>query len=256
MEKPRPSPNFGKFTSTRATCGRRSATAAGSSVGSRRRTNGVPASAGTTRSLGCGELSVTTRRCLINAAIDVFLERRDADAVHHVDEALGVAIAVAEVALDQALDHVGHLGARERGTDDFAKCGLRATRAYLALVAADLDLVPLVAILVDAEDTDMADVVVAAGVHAARDVQVEIADIVQVVEVVELALDGFGDRNGLGVGEGAEVAARAADDVGEEAEVRRVETQQPHLVPERHELVLAHVGEHQVLLVRHAQLAE
>ena len=68
----------------------------------------------------------------------------------------------------------------------------------------------------------------------------------QVVEVVELALDGFGDRNGLGVGEGAEVAARAADDVGEEAKVRRVETQQPHLVPERHQLILAHIGEHQL----------
>src|SRR5437868_3711705 len=128
MEKPRPSPNFGKFTSTRATCGRRSATAAGSSVGSRR----------TTSRSGCGELSLTTRRCLINAAIDVFLERRDAEAVHHVDEALGLAVAMVEVALDQALDHLGHLGAREGGTDDFAKCGLRATRAYLALVAADL----------------------------------------------------------------------------------------------------------------------
>src|SRR5256885_1463695 len=160
MEKPRPSPNFGKFTSTRATCGRRSAKAAGSSVGSRRRTS--PS--------GDGEFSRTTRRCLINAAIDVFLERRDAEAVHHVDEALGVAVAVVEVALDQALDHVGHLGARERGADHFAKCGLGATRAYLALVAADLDLVPLVAVLVDAENTDVADVVVAAGVHAARDI--------------------------------------------------------------------------------------
>src|SRR5437868_5006215 len=150
MEKPRPSPNFGKFTSTRATFGRRSAKAAGSSVGSRRRTS--PS--------GDGELSWTTRHCLINAAIDVFLERRDADAVHQVDEALGVAIAVAEVALDQALDHVGHLGARDRGTDHFAKRGLRATRAHLALVSADLDLVPLVAVLIDAEDTDVADVVV------------------------------------------------------------------------------------------------
>src|SRR5437764_7369370 len=142
MEKPRPSPNFGKFTSTRATGGRRSATAAGSSVGSRRRTNGVPASAGTTRSLGCGELSVTTRRCLINAAIDIFLERRDADAFHHVDEALGVAVAVVEIALDQAPDHVGHLSARDRGADHFAKRGLRATRPNLPLVPADLDLVP------------------------------------------------------------------------------------------------------------------
>src|SRR5438067_5834904 len=225
MEKPRPSPNFGKFTSTRATCGRRSATAAGSSVGSRRRTS-PPL-------LGCGELSLTTRRCLINAAIDVFLERRDAEAVHHVDEALGVAVAVVEVALDQAPDHVGHLSARDRGADHFAKRGLRATRPNLALVAADLDLVPLLAVLVDAEDADVADVVVAAGVHAAGDVEVEIADVVQVVEVVEATLNRFGNRNRLGVGERAEVAAWAADDVGEQADVGRGQASALDLLPQQ-----------------------
>src|SRR5689334_1133681 len=160
MENPRPSPNFGKCTSTRATRARRSATAAGSSVGSSRTTS---PSGG-----DCG--SLTTRRCLINAAIDVFLEGRDADAVHHLDEALGVAVAVREIALDQLLDDVRHFGARERRADDFAERGLRRAGTYLALVTADLDLVPLLAVLVDAEDADMADMVMAAGVHAARDV--------------------------------------------------------------------------------------
>src|SRR3954462_4521687 len=129
MEKPRPSPNFGKCTSTRATCARRWATAAGSSVGSRR----------TTSPSGDGELSVTTRRCLINAAIDVFLEGRDADAVHHLDEALDLAVAVREIALDQLLDDVRHLGARERRSDDFAERspGRRFARSRLSLIAAD-----------------------------------------------------------------------------------------------------------------------
>src|SRR4051812_15696348 len=120
MEKPRPSPNFGKCTSTRATYASRWATAAGSSVGSRRSTS--PPS-------GDGELSVTTRRCLINAAIDVFLEGGDAEAVHHVDEALGVAIAVREIAVDQPLDHVGHFGAGEGWADHFAERGARGTLA-------------------------------------------------------------------------------------------------------------------------------
>src|SRR4051812_27159125 len=250
MEKPRPSPNFGKCTSTRATCARRSATAAGSSVGSRR----------TTSPSGDGELSVTTRRCLINAAIDVFLEGCDADAVHHLDEALGLAVAVREIALDQPLDDTGHLRARDGWADDFAERRLRTARPDLALVAADLDLVPLLAVLIDAEDADVADMVVAAGVHATRDVEVELADVVQVVKRVALffhhALDRFRHGNRLGVGERAEVAAGAADDVGEKAEVGRVEAEQAHFMPKRHELVLAHVGEHQVLLVRDAQLSE
>ena len=136
----------------------------------------------------------TTCRPLMSVAIDAFLEGLDADAMHDVDEALGVAVAALEVALDQLLDHVGHLGARERGADHLAERG--AVRpAGSALVAADRDLVPLLAVLVDAEDADVADVVVAAGVHAAGDVEVELADVVQVVEVVE-ALAGSPRRPG------------------------------------------------------------
>src|SRR3954469_15443516 len=104
MEKPRPSPNFGKCTSTRATRARRSTTAAGSSVGSSRSTS--PCS-------GDGVLSAATRRPLINVGIDIFLERGDADAVHHIDEALGVAVPLREIAVDQTLDDLGHLGTRE-----------------------------------------------------------------------------------------------------------------------------------------------
>src|SRR2546430_2123878 len=115
---------------------------------------------------GDGVLSATTRRPLIRLAIDIFLERCDTDAVHHVDEALCVAVALREIAVDQPLDDVGHLGACERRTDDFAKRRLEP-RAYLALVAADLDLVPLLAVLIHAEDADVAHVVVAARVHAA-----------------------------------------------------------------------------------------
>ena len=105
-------------------------------------------------------------------------------------------------------------------------------------------------VLVDAEDADVADVVVAAGVHAARDVQVQLADVVQVVEVVEAALDRLGDRDRLGVGERAEVAARAADDVGEEPHVGRGEAGLAGAPPQGEQVALAHVGEDQVLLVR------
>src|SRR5687768_898706 len=166
MEKPRPSPNLGKFTSTRAARPSSPANAAGSSPGSRR----------ITLSLDESGLSVTTRRPLIRVAIDVFLEGLDADATHYVDEALGVAVAALEVALDEALDHVGHVRPREGRAEDFTQgCG--------RLAAADLHLVPLLAVLIHAEDADVADVMVAARVHAAGDVEVELADLVQVIQV-------------------------------------------------------------------------
>src|SRR5882672_8559580 len=103
------------------------------------------------------QVSATIRRSLISVAIDRFLERFDADAVHDVDEALGVAVTPGEVALDQLFDDIGDLRARERRADDFAQ---RRTDAGLdlALIAADLDLVPLLAVFVDAEDADVADV--------------------------------------------------------------------------------------------------
>src|SRR5712691_8568604 len=116
------------------------------------------------RSSRC-QLSATMRRSLISVAIYGFLEGFDADAVHHVDEALGVAVAPCEIALDQLFDHVRDFGTREGRADDLAE-GRTASGPDFTLVAANLDLVPLLAVLVDAEDTDVADVVVAAGVHA------------------------------------------------------------------------------------------
>src|SRR5262245_729574 len=173
-----------------------------------------------TVSLDESGFSLTTRRPLMSVAIHTFLEGFDADAVHDVDEALGFAVAPLEVNADQVFDDVGNVRPGERRADDFAEAGADPAREGFALIAADLDLVPLLAVLVDAEDADVADVVVAARVHAAGDVEVELADLVQVVQVVEAFLDRLRYRDRLGVGQRAEVAAGAADDVGEQADVR------------------------------------
>src|SRR5437667_8669401 len=146
MAKPRPSPNLGKFTSTRAARPSRSATDAKSSVGSRRRTS--PCS-------GEGALSLAIRRPLMSVAINAFLERFDADALHHADEALGFAVALLQVGLDEALDDVGNIGAREGRSDHFSKRRAVPARDGFSLVPADLDLVPLLAVLVDAQDADV-----------------------------------------------------------------------------------------------------
>ncbi|CRM94327.1 hypothetical protein [Pseudomonas sp. 22 E 5] len=102
----------------------------------------------------------------------------------------------------------------------------------------------------------MADVVVTTGVHATGDVQVQLADVEQVVQVVETALDRFGDRDRLGVGQGAEITPRAADDVGQQADVRRGEAAFTQFAPQGEQLALLNVCQDDVLLVGGAQLAE
>src|SRR5687768_14243370 len=189
---------------------------AGSSAGSRR----------STLSSGDGGFSLTTRRPLMSVAIDSFLERFDADAMHHVDEALGVAVAPLEIAVDQPLDNVRHIGARKRRSNDLADGRRR-------LISSDHDLIPLLAVLIHAEDADMPDMVVAAGVDAAGDVEVQLADLVQVIEIVEALLDRLRDRDRLCVGERAEVAARTGDDIGEQPEVGRRQAEGACLAPER-----------------------
>src|SRR5687768_14354559 len=103
-----------------------------------------PGCSRSTFSSGEGGFSGATRRFLMSLAIDLFLERLDADAVHGIDEALCVAVTMLEVAADELLDDVGDVGAGEGRADHLAE-------RRGGLVTTDLDLVPLLAVLVDAE---------------------------------------------------------------------------------------------------------
>ena len=91
------------------------------------------------------------------------------------------------VDLDDALDGGGDLRLRHRGPDDLAQCGEAVGRA------AEGDLVPLLAVLIDAEDADVPDMVVAAGIHAAGHLDLDLAQVVEIVEIVEALLDLLGD---------------------------------------------------------------
>jgi hypothetical protein len=73
----------------------------------------------------------------------------DADAVEGVDEAL-VGMAMSKIDADQAFDGIRHLGGGEGAADHIADARL------IALAAAERDLVPLLSVLVDAEDADRA----------------------------------------------------------------------------------------------------
>src|SRR6516165_1586579 len=121
-------------------------------------------------------------------AVNGDLERLDADAPIRVDEAL-VVRAQREIRVDDPADRARHLRLRQTGSEPVAE------RRVLVRRAAERELEELLAALVDAEDADVADVVVPAGVHAARDVDREVTDALDLVDVRELVRDVLRDRN-------------------------------------------------------------
>src|SRR5262249_14411686 len=138
---------------------------------------------------GTGALSSTrtnrssTMRVDLTSGIDSLLERLDADARDGIDENLVRALAQLEVRGGDVLDHVSDLGIGHRRPEDLAELGV------IAGLAADRHLVELLAVLLDAEDADMADVMMPAGVDAAGNVDVQPPEIVGEIQVRETASD-------------------------------------------------------------------
>src|SRR5579883_590950 len=124
--------------------------------------------------------------------IGLLLERGDPEALHRVDEALALA-AHAAVDLEDALEGRRDLALGDARADDLPERGEAVDRA------AEGDLVPLLAVLIDTEDPDVADVVMPAGIHAAGHLQLDLAQVVEVVEVVEPLLDLARDVERAGV---------------------------------------------------------
>src|SRR5690606_25995070 len=141
---------------------------------------------------------------LMIRCIDALLEGGDANAAEGVEK-LFILGTLLHVDANDLFDDVGHVLLGEGWAEDLSDVG------FAAGAATQGHLVELGTFLVHPENADMADVVVPAGIHAAGNVQVQLADVEQVIEVVEAALDGFGNRDRLGVGQRAEITARAAD---------------------------------------------
>src|SRR5579863_2475369 len=93
--------------------------------------------------------------------IDALLEGFDADTTHGVEETLVLIAPLLHVHLEQLGYRVGDRVLGHRGTDHLAQRGRGGRRA------ADRDLIPLLAVLIDAEDADVADMMVPTGIHAA-----------------------------------------------------------------------------------------
>ena len=83
--------------------------------------------------------------------------------------------------------------------------------------AAERDLVELLAFALQSEDADVAGMVMAAGVDAAGDLDLQRADVLLPERIGEALGDPFGDRDRARGGERAIVEAGAGDDVGDEA---------------------------------------
>src|SRR3569833_1858130 len=248
VEKPRPSRNFGKSISTsftRLSAGIRCSTSS-------------PASNSTETASSCsrnassdtaGSSATASSRKRSVSAIDRLLERLHSDPPVGVEEAFAIR-ALAQIDVGCLLDGVDHAVLVEAGAGDLGLGGVLVTRA------AEEQLVGLAAFLIDAEDADVACVVMPAGIDAAADLDLELAEFALAVEIGEALRDLLCDRDRARVGEAAVIEPRTRDDVGHQVEIDVGEVGFDQRLPYRVEVGLLHVRQHQVLHVAHAQLVE
>src|SRR5262245_44395986 len=177
------------------------------------RITGTPSGTGASSSTRTNRSS--TMRPDLTSDINPLLEGIDADATDRIDEQLVRAFPQFEIGGGDVLNDIGDLAIGHRRPQNLAELGV------LAGAAADRHLVELLAVLLDTEDADVADVMVAAGIDAPRDVDVQPPEIVREIEILEAPRDLLGHRDGACIGEAAIVEAGARDDIGDEADVRR-----------------------------------
>jgi hypothetical protein len=118
-------------------------------------------------------MSICIHRCL---------ERSEADPTKGLEEAL-VSDTLPLMGQDDGLDGRRHLVEWKSRPKHIAN-----TRIVEARAAAKRELVEFLAFLIDAEDTDMADMMVTAGIDAAADVNLEFADIRGEIRIGEAAI--------------------------------------------------------------------
>src|SRR5690606_3893092 len=125
----------------------------------------------------------------LGSAIKGLLERRFAQATIGLDKCLVGAFASGDIGVDQRLDGLGQFLGFKSGADDLADGSL------LGRVATQGDLVELAALFLNAQNADVADMVVAAGIDAARNLDLEIADLGLPLGLGKGAADFLRDRD-------------------------------------------------------------
>src|SRR5271154_875796 len=142
------------------------------------------------------------------SGIDALPKRLDAGALDRVDEQFVRPLPQFEIGRGDVLDHVGHLRIGHRRPDQ------RAERGILVGLAAERDLIKLLAVLLDAENADMADMVMAAGIDAAGNIDVQPAEVAGEIAVAEAPRNLLADRNRRRIAEVAKVGPRTGKDAG------------------------------------------
>src|SRR3569832_1209340 len=175
------------------------------------------------------------------------LERLHADAAIGVEEALA-RLAHFQIVVHHPLHHVRDLMLAEARPHDVADARVFRARA------AELELVVLHALLVDAQDADMARMMMPAGIDAAADLDLQLTDLLLPHDIGELLGDVLRNRDRARIGEVAVVQPRARDDVGDQPRIRRGEVQRLQPGKDRRQVALAHMRQHQILLVADAHL--
>src|SRR4051812_15668483 len=186
----------------------------------------------------------------LTSGINALLEGFDAEALYGVHEQLFGPLAQRQISFHDVLDDVGDLVELDAGSDQIAQ------RGTLVGAPADGDLVDLLAVLLDAENADVTDMVMAAGVDAAGDVDVEPADQIGEFVVGEAPRQLLRDRNRARIRQRAIVEARTGDDVGDQIDVRGCQPELVERLPQARQVALGDMRQRQVLLVAHANLTE
>src|SRR5262249_30719851 len=185
----------------------------------------------------------------LTSGIDPLLERLDADALDGIDERLVRPRAQLEIGGGDILDHVGDLAIGHRRPQNRAQLGI------LVGAAADGDLVIFLAVLLDAEDADVADVMMATSIDAAGDIDVQPAEIARQIEIAEAARDLLRHRDRACIGQAAIVEAGAGNDVGDEIDIGCGDADIVERAPQRGKIALGNMRQRQILLVPDADLA-
>src|SRR5262245_57361540 len=123
--------------------------------------------------------SSATTRPPLTSRIDTLPERFNADALDRVEKDLVRPCAQLQIGRHDILDHVRHLGIGHGRANEGTQLGI------LISLPTDRDLEDFLAVLLDAEEADMADMVMAAGIDAAGDVDVQPAEASGEVEIAK-----------------------------------------------------------------------
>src|SRR5688572_7618784 len=209
MEKDRPSLNMGKFRTTKARRGRYKASEADLSLFGKitpTRPSCLTRLSHSLRSLAQGSAispfegrgssepsscqSSEVKPMSLSSGIEGFLEGLRPQPPVDLEERLLLADADRKIGVDNLIDRVGHLVGCEAWADDLTNGGAfrRGT--------AKRDLVELLAPLIEAENADVADMMMAAGIDAARDVDLERPDLLLPGKVGKTPGDALGDWYG------------------------------------------------------------